>query len=274
MTPGPAAAARHRRLADLVVGAPPSPAETAGAPGGPPGSGGSRARLTRLCSLAVAELGVDGAGVTVLAGSPARDGTRTQLGTVGDLTARLDELQLTTGEGPCLEAHETGVPVLVPDLGAERGRWLGFTAEALAIGACALFSFPLQVGAARLGTLDLNRRAPGSLSADRLADGLALAALATELLLALVETASDPSDGGPDGQPGVGWLPDVHAEVHVASGMVAAYTGTDVRDALLQLRSYAFRTGVPLHEVARRVIDRDLVLDPPDQTSRPENGAP
>lgn len=270
---GHAGDGRHRRLAELVVGSPPSPGELAAASGGPPGSARLRSRLTRLCSLAVSELGVDGAGVTVLAGSPARDGTRTRLSTVGDLTARLDELQLTTGEGPCLEAHATGVPALVPDLAAEPGRWLGFTPEALAIGARALFSFPLQVGAARLGTLDLNRSTAGPLPRARLADGLSLAALATELLLAVVEAASPPDGGAPDDLAAVGWMPDVHADVHVASGMVAAYTGADVRDAFLQLRAHAFRTGEPLDSVARRVIDRDLVLDL-DQTPRPENGAP
>ena len=272
--PGPAPGDRHRRFAQLIVGSPAAPGELAVVAGGRPETDRLRARLDRLCALVATELAVDGAGVTVLAGVPARDGTRTQLSTVGHLTARLDELQLTTGEGPCLEAHDTGVPALVPDLGAERGRWLGFTPEALAIGARALFSFPLQVGAARLGTLDLNRTTPGPLSKAELADGLTLATLATELLLSLVETATTPAHGVPEDQSTVGWLPDVHADVHVASGMVAAYTGIDVREALLQLRAYAFRTGEPLNAVARRVIDRDLVLDRLDQSPPPENGAP
>ena len=271
--PGPTPGDRHRRFAQLIVGSPAVPGELAVAADGRPETDRLRARLDRLCALAVTELAVDGAGVTVLAGVPARDGTRTQLSTVGDLTARLDELQLTTGEGPCLEAHETGVPSLVPDLDTERGRWLGFTPEALAIGARALFSFPLQVGAARLGTLDLNRTTPGPLTKARLADGLTLATLATELLLSLVETATTTADGVPEDPTAVGWLPDVHADVHVASGMVAAYTGTDVREALLTLRAHAFRTGEPINAVARRVIDRDLVLDRLHQTP-PENGAP
>ncbi len=58
----------------------------------------------------------------------------------------------------------------------------------------------------------------------------------------------------------MGWLPGVHAEVHQASGMVSAREGVDVGEALLRIRGYALAHSVPLDEVARRIVDRDLVL--------------
>jgi hypothetical protein len=100
----------------------------------------------------------------------------------------------------------------------------------------AVFSLPLQVGVIRLGTLDLHRCTTGRLSVEQLADALALRA------------------GSP------GWLPDVHADVHIASGMVSAQQGIDVRAALLRIRGYAFAHDQPIQQVARHIIDRDLAL--------------
>lgn len=230
-------------------------------------SSGLQERLERVCVLTVGVVGVDGAGVTVMGSVEAgQDGHRDLLAATGPLTRRLEDLQLTAGEGPCLDAFRDGRPVLVPDLATEPRRWLGFGPEALVAGASAVFSLPLQVGAIRLGTFDLHRRSTGPLSREELADALAMASLATEALLELAEQGGDPDPDGhdPPAQPTAGWLPDVHAEVHAASGMVSAQTGTDVRSALLRIRAYAFGSGEPIHEVARRIIDRDLKFPLPD----------
>jgi hypothetical protein len=237
------------------------------------------ARLERLCLVAVDELGVSGAGVTVMASVPGGlAGHRDQIYATGDLARRLEDLQLTAGEGPCLDALRDGVPVLVADLVAAPGRWLGFGPEAVAVGAAAVFSLPLQVGAVRLGTLDLHRDTVGGLEGDRLADALLLAGLATEVLLELAHESRDdgeaggglPEHGGSSGA--AGWLTDVHATVHQASGMVAAREHIGVGEALLRLRAHAFTHSEPITRVAQRVIDRDLVLphhDHPDDPSGP-----
>lgn len=225
-----------------------------------PAVGVLQGRLDRLCAVSVSEVGVDGAGITVMAGVEAgRAGARDQLAATGPLARRLEELQLTVGEGPCLDAYRDGLPVLAGDLVADPTRWLGFGPEAIEAGAAALFSLPLQIGVVRFGTLDLHRTTTGPLSREQLADALVLATLATETLL---EPAGPPDGDGTDDAPEVGWLlPDVHADVHVASGMISARARIDVGVALLRLRAFAFARGEPLHQVARRIIDRDLVLD-------------
>lgn len=244
---------RRRRLVALVDGDGPAP--------GPPGL---RERLDRVCAVAGAQVAVDGAGVTVLGGRNAGPaGHRDQVAGTGALTRRLDELQLTTGEGPCLDAYASGEPALAGDLTTETTRWLGFAPEAIAAGAVAVFSLPLQVGAARLGTLDMYRTVAGPLSREQLADALVLAVLATEALLELAEQVVPvPGPEADTGRPAVGWLSDVHAHVHVASGMVSARAGIGVDAALLRIRAHAFASGEPISEVARRIIDRDLVLGP------------
>jgi hypothetical protein len=220
------------------------------------------------------EVGVNGAGVTLMGSVAAgRDGHRVQLWATGPMTERLEDLQLTLGEGPCLEAYATGRPVLTGDLSADEDRWLGFTSEALAIGARALFSLPLQIGAARLGSLDLHREEAGSLSTDQLADAYVLAGLATEAVLELAWDDPDrpAPDTGTDRAPeSVGWLPDVHADVHQASGMVAARERIAIGPALLRIRAYAFGHSVSITEVARRVLARELILPDPPVSESPK----
>lgn len=257
-------AARRDRLLALLTAPDTSPDTSPDAD--TVGPGGGRDRLGRVCALAVSEVVVSGAGVTVMAGpSGGQAGDRDQVWSTGALTRRLEGLQLTTGQGPCLDAFGDGAPVLVGDLGAEPGRWIGFGPEALAVGAAAVFSLPLQVGAIRLGTLDLHRDTIGALSRPQLADALILAGLATEILLDLAD-ADPPSADETDDSPGagadtLGWLPGVHAEVHQASGMVSAREHIGVDAALLRIRGYAYAHGEPIEQVARRILERTLTLD-------------
>lgn len=215
--------------------------------------------LTRVCALAVSEVGVSGAGVTVM-GSVAEGiaGRRDQVACHGAASRRLEDLQLTTGQGPCLDAFAAGAPVLVGDLEVEASRWPGFAPEALAFGVLAVFSLPLQVGAVRLGTLDLYRETVGPLTSTQLDASLMLGGLVTETLL---EHTDDEADGG--GPDDAGWLADVHAEVHQASGMVSVAEQIGVGDALVRIRAYAYAHDRPIAEVAARIIARDLVLSDP-----------
>ncbi len=231
---------RRRRLHALLV---------------PNGHSDPGADLKRLCDLCVAELDVSGAGATVLAEvGDDTDGHRRGLVHASDpVSAALEDLQLTVGEGPCVEAFATGGPILIPDLASGSARWPAFTSAAAALGAAAVFSFPLQVGAARLGSLDLYRDRPGPLTADRLADALILADWATEAIIEQVQ-GHHTSD--------LTWLADPHVEIHQATGMVKVQLGVTTDVALLRLRGHAFSTGTPLAQVARQVVARVLSFHP------------
>lgn len=62
-------------------------------------------------------------------------------------------------------------------------RWPGFSAGALEAGIRAIFALPLQVGAVRVGVLDLYRDRSGVLSSDELAEALSFADAAITILL-------------------------------------------------------------------------------------------
>lgn len=218
----------------------------------------SASRMSVLGQLCVAELAVAGAGATVLSRHVLEDGDgdgqSTRRGLVhatNEVSAGLEDLQLTVGEGPCLDTFASGGPVLIEDLAGETDRWPGFTPGALKLGAAAVFSFPLQIGVVRLGSLDLYRDTPTALSDSAVADALILADLATETIMAELDGHATEDSS---------WLADPHAEIHQASGMVQVQLGVTTQAALLRLRAHAYTHEQELSAVARQVVTRQLRL--------------
>jgi hypothetical protein len=214
------------------------------------GDGGSPA-LNRICALAVTRLAVTGAGVCLIRRSAAPD--EQSLAWASDpLATRLEDLQLTVGEGPGLIAATSGAPVLVPDLVAALARWPAFAPAALASGAAAVFSFPLVMGAIRLGSLDCYRDTTGELGPGQISDALALAEAAFAAVLAEV-AGHDPDD--------LDWISDLHAEVHQACGIVTYELGIPVEMALMRIRAHAYAQDLPISVVARQIVNRQLSLN-------------
>lgn len=148
-----------------------------------------------------------------------------------------------------------GQPVLASDLdqAAWVRRWPAFAPEALAAGARALFALPLQIGAARVGVMDLHRDAPGWLQGVELADALVFADATTQALL--IEAHVRDVQDVPDLYQGY------HAVVHQATGMVKAQLNVGIAEALVRLRAYAYAEERPIEDVARDVVGRRLRFD-------------
>ncbi|MCR6490657.1 GAF and ANTAR domain-containing protein [Amycolatopsis sp. OK19-0408] len=215
-------------------------------------------RVDRICDACVTALDISGAGVTVLSKAPG-SGSEHHRGLVhasDPVSARLEDLQLTVGEGPCVDAFATGGPILVPDLAAALSRWPAFGSGAAGLGAAAVFSFPLQVGVVRLGSLDLYRDRPGLLTHEQVTDALLLADLATQAVV-------DQLDGHATSD--LTWLADSHVEIHQAVGMVKIQLDATTDVALLRLRGYAFSQGLTLSHVARQVVARTLRFTPTEE---------
>jgi hypothetical protein len=229
-------------------------------------SRGAPISVAHVCAAAVAGIGVDGAGVTVMASPTVRDTVHATDRVAGEL----EEWQLTFGQGPCVDAYTGGGPVLIGDLDSAESaaRWPIFTPAALDSGAHAVFALPLQVGAIRVGVLDLYRIRPGGLSPHELADALAYAETAGRLLLdAAAGTQPDTVD--------LAWQrddPTAHqAQVHQATGMILVQLGIGAEAAFARLRAYAYAHDRRLGDVARDVVERRLRFPPdPPQDGRDE----
>lgn len=94
---------------------------------------------------------------------------------------RLEQLQTSLGQGPCVVARTTGEPVAVPDLTVDT-QFDGFRSAALAARGAAVFAFPLRHADERLGALDLYRDVPGSLDPRDMAAAQTLADVAAAYL--------------------------------------------------------------------------------------------
>ncbi|SDM47901.1 GAF and ANTAR domain-containing protein [Allokutzneria albata] len=218
----------------------------------------------RLCTACLSAVPVDGVGLALMAGNQV--GGRAFLGATDLLGARIEQLQFDLGEGPCVTAFEDGQPVLVTDLRARDAgvRWPMFVHELRKTPVRALFAFPLRLGAIRIGALDCYRTRPGPLVEPAAALMVAQAVTAA-LLRVQVREADREHETGEfpwEAKPG---LVDLairhHAQVHQATGMVAARLEIGLEEAFVRLRAYAFRLGRSLDEVGADVVAGRMPLD-------------
>lgn len=212
----------------------------------------ARELVERVCSFAVDRLGLSGCALLLIAD----DDLMETLASAGPQGGQIADLQFGLAEGPCLEAHRSGSPVLVADLTVEDLRWPAFAPAASDLGVRAEFSLPLQVGAVGLGTLDMSRAEPGALADDEYGDALAAADIATDALLAL--------HGGDDSAELarlLGSSGSARVIVHQATGILSVKLDINPSDALAWLRARAFRAGLSLDEIASDVVDRRVDLD-------------
>jgi hypothetical protein len=173
------------------------------------------------------------------------------------VSARIEELQYTLGEGPGLDAYCQDRPVLEPDLAdPATPRWFGFAGPAVEAGVRAVFGFPLQVGSVRLGALNLYCDRPGPLSDEQYADALVMADVAARAVL-VMQAGAPPGALAAELEAGA----DFQYVVHQAAGMVSAQLDASVGQALIRLRAYAFGHDRRLVHVAQDVVSRRLRFD-------------
>ncbi|MET7620434.1 ANTAR domain-containing protein [Streptomyces sp. NPDC005408] len=205
----------------------------------------------RCCAV----LGVDGLAVTL-----SSSGYEGELVWSGDpLSAQLDDLQFTLGEGPSTDAARGGVLILESDLLLVPAvRWPGFLDAVRSLEMRAVFAVPLQIGAIQVGVFTCRRSEAGPLGNSALTDALVLADALTLVLLGDVAI-------------GFAELAALHrAEVHQATGMISVRLGVAPAIALVRLRAYAFAAERPILDVAKDVVARKLHF-PADGTARGEN---
>lgn len=206
----------------------------------------------QICQVCTTVLPVTGAAIVEMS-----DANRQETLCASDEVAdQLATLQFALGEGPCIQAANTGSPVLVPDL-SEVGhtQWPVFAEAASHTPARAHYSFPLQIGVINVGVLDLYRDQPGQLSTAELAAALLCATVARWVVLGRrAGTDSDLAESQ-------SWLsdPDLQrTEIHRATGMVMAQLNIPAESALATLRAFAYAHAQPLDDVAHQVVTRQL----------------
>jgi hypothetical protein len=215
------------------------------------------AQPRRISELCVEMLGVTGAGISMVTTS----GNHGVVCATDEVSAKIEDLQLTLGEGPCIDSVRGNSPVLISDLGAlgdfSGERWPAFLEGAGAAGVRAVFAFPLRIGAISVGAMDLYRDLPGHLTDDELPAALMAADAAAHALLHL----DDPPDA--TGASDFGTI--YHPQVHQATGMVQVQLGVSTNEAFVRLRARAFATNRSLVDLAGDVVARRIRFSTEDE---------
>jgi hypothetical protein len=203
-----------------------------------------------LCSAFVDAFQVDGASISLF--SPT--GNQSTICATDDRAMRTETFQFEFGEGPHWEALRTGMPVLCPDLATDaRASWPMFSSAARRIGISAVFAFPMKLGAATIGVVDLLSLRPRVLDAGQVTLASSMANRIVPIAVDLAKRSADDAD------PHEGTTaPALRREVHQATGMIQAQLDVSATDAFARLRAYAFTSGRPINDVARDVVDRNL----------------
>jgi hypothetical protein len=210
-------------------------------------------RLDRICRAAARHLPADGAGITIM------DSDGRPAGTIAASNSRfrqLEELQFTLGEGPCVEAYAARRPVLEPSVAVSgMRRWPGYAPAAHEQGVNAVFAFPIQIGAARLGVLDVYRYEAVPLAPDALRDALGFAHLCLDTLLSREGV-------GPGGESADRWGDTLRlsSEAYQAQGFIMVQLGVSLADAMVWLRAHSYAANRPIVEVAREVLEGKIVF--------------
>jgi hypothetical protein len=211
----------------------------------------------RLARAAQQLLGVDGAGISVMADP----GLRVPLGASDDDAATAERLQFTMGEGPCLHAHATGRPVIAAaDVFARR--WPLLYEELTTHTAYrAVVSVPLRHQFTGLGALDLHLRQPENIPVD-IVDHAYL--VADEISAALTAPQPVPGDGSAHHSVDPPWLDSAAAQrrqlVWLAIGMVSVHLDLPAPDALAALRGLAYTRNQDVDALAADLTHRRIPL--------------
>jgi GAF domain-containing protein len=171
----------------------------------------------------------------------------------------IEAIELSEGQGPCIDAYRSAGTVVAPDLAADEDRWPKVVPQLLDMGMHAGYAFPLQVRADCIGALNIYRRSSGHFDDDDLRIGQAFADVAAIGIMQQRRVA--------DAEERAGHLQralDSRVIIEQAKGVVAQQHGVTPATAFEALRRHARSNRMGLHALARQVVEG--VTSPADLT--------
>jgi GAF domain-containing protein len=202
--------------------------------------------LTRLADGCVEVLDVEAAGIMLAA----PDGQLRVMASSSEAMRVLELFEVQAQEGPCLDAHRVGLPVVNQDLSAADGRWPLFAAEAVAAGFHSAHALPMRLRGSVIGALNLFRTGPGEMGPTDIVVAQAFADVATIAILqhrAALEAQVINEQ--------LTHALNSRIVIEQAKGMVAERLNLDMELSFATLRNHARSHNLRLADVADAVID-------------------
>ncbi|NYI41696.1 GAF and ANTAR domain-containing protein [Demequina lutea] len=217
-----------------------------------------------LCAAFVTDLGVSGASISVVS----HGGRHSTICSSDDTAAQAEALQFGLGQGPHWDALASRAPVISTDLGAaSEERWPLLVDGLGGLGIESLFAFPMLMGAALVGVVDLYSLTPRSVDQEFIATAsLAAGRVAMGAVQRALRSATDAtSEESP-------MAPALRREVHQATGVIISQLDISATAAFARLQGQAFVTERPIDDVAHDVVLGRLDFDnlPDDNTQEGE----
>lgn len=201
--------------------------------------------LTRLADRCVEVLDVEAAGI-MLAGP---DGQLRVMASSSEAMRVLELFEIQAQEGPCLDSHRAGLPVVNQDLAAVNGRWPRFAAEAIVAGFHSVHALPMRLRGSVIGALNLFRAGPGEMGQADLEVAQAFADVAT---IAILQHRAAQEAQVINEQ--LTHALNSRIVIEQAKGMIAERLELDMERSFAALRNHARNHNLRLADVANDVI--------------------
>ena len=182
--------------------------------------------------------GVDIAGVLLVG----KGGTHQTLAPTSDVMFKLDELQMTTGEGPCLQAALDEIVIRTDDF-RDEPRFPKYAPKVVELGLLSALSLKLYTADRTAGALNLFGYEPRPWNSEAETIGMVLAAHAASAILASRESEQLQS------------ALSTRDRIGQAKGIIMERFKIDDVRAFEMLRKLSQDTNTKLVDVAHRVID-------------------
>ncbi|MGJ9372580.1 GAF and ANTAR domain-containing protein [Nesterenkonia sp. CF4.4] len=185
-----------------------------------------------------------GAGVSLISSA----GRRVSAGSTDSVVRKADDLQYSTGEGPCLSAWASHVTVNVNDVRSDR-RWPDWSAAVVELPVRSVLSTPLEHRASIVGAMKVYSSAEQAFTLES-ARLLTMFAGPAAALLAHVQTSDFPERLGES-------ITDAMSQrdmINIAKGVLMDQRGFDKNAAALYLIQVARSDGLTVRETAERII--------------------
>jgi GAF domain-containing protein len=216
--------------------------------------------LTRLADHCTEILDVEAAGIMLVA----PDGHLRSMASSSDTMRMLELFELQAHEGPCVDSHRTGLPVVNQDLASADDRWPHFAVEALAAGFHSVHALPMRLRGSVIGALNLFRSGSGEMTPVDIEIAQAFADVAT---IAILQHRAKLEAQTINGQ--LTHALNSRVVIEQAKGMVAERLDLDMEQSFNVLRNHARNHNVRLAELAESVISGSTTasdLDPSPAT--------
>jgi GAF domain-containing protein len=177
------------------------------------------------------------------------------IGSTSERTSDVEETQLGTRQGPCLESYQSGQAVETPDFDDFRDRWPAFVRVAEERAFRSGYAVPLTLRGQHLGALNLFFDRPNALTDSDAAVAQALAQFAT---IGIVQRRAlrQHADRAAQLQHAL----DSRVLIEQAKGAVAFQRDVSIDEAFKLLREHARRSQGRLRDVAEQIVNRRISI--------------